>query len=181
VKHVIYLHGFPSSPASSKAQRFKAECSLRGMSFSCPDLNPPASEAPTVKHMLEQARAAIGASRGPVMLVGSSLGGFIAVHAAAQDKTGRIERLALLAPAVDFAADGSGLMEDAARYDASNLQIRQPIHIFQGRLDDTVLPETVAAWAEGRPNVDLYWYDDGHQLANSVDDILSVSISRFAS
>jgi pimeloyl-ACP methyl ester carboxylesterase len=181
VKHVVYLHGFPSSPASSKAQRFKAECARRGVSFSCPDLNPPASEAPTVRRMLEQARAAIGASGGPVMLVGSSLGGFIAVHAAAQDKTGRIERLALLAPAVDFAACGSSTMEDAAQYDAFNLQLRLPIDIFQGRQDDTVLPETVAAWAEGRPNVDLHWYDDGHQLAGSVDDILAVSISRFAS
>ena len=73
------------------------------------------------------------------------------------------------------------LYEDAAQYDAFALTLTQPVHIFQGRRDDTVLPETVAAWAKGRPNVDFHWYDDGHQLADSVDDIVSVSISRFAS
>jgi pimeloyl-ACP methyl ester carboxylesterase len=214
LKHVVYLHGFASSPASGKAQRFRRECEARGMSFACPDLNLPSFETLTATRMLAQAREAIEATKeGPVMLVGSSLGGFVAVHAAAQDTTGRIERLALMAPAFDFGGnrlrqlgehgieqwrqEGSleffhyahnqprrvwfKLYEDAAQYDAFQLRLSQPIHIFQGRLDDTVLPETVAVWAEGRPNVDLHWYDDGHQLADSIDDILSVSISRFAS
>jgi pimeloyl-ACP methyl ester carboxylesterase len=214
VRHVVYLHGFASSPASGKAQRFKRECDARGMSFACPDLNLPSFETLTVTRMLDQTREAIeAAGEGPVMLVGSSLGGFVAAHAAARDKTGRVERLALMAPAFDFGGNrlrqlgpagidewrtaGSieffhyadsrprrvwfTLYEDAAQYDAFNLQIRQPVHIFQGRNDDTVLPATVAAWAEGRPNVDLHWYDDGHQLADSVEDIVAVSISRFAS
>lgn len=213
-KHVVYLHGFASSPASGKAHRFRRECEARGISFTCPDLNLPSFETLTVSRMLEQARAAIeSAGCGPVMLVGSSLGGFVAVHAAAQDKTGRVARLALMAPAFDFGGNrlrqlgGHGvdqwrkdgtleffhyadnkprrvwfqLYEDAAQYDAFTLPLTPPIHIFQGRTDDTVLPETVAAWAAGRPNVDLHWYDDGHQLAESVEDIVAVSISQFAS
>lgn len=214
MKHVVYLHGFASSPDSGKAQRFRRECEARGISFTCPDLNLPSFETLTATRMLDQAREAIEATGdGPVMLVGSSLGGFVAVHAAAEDKTGRIARLALMAPAFDFGGnrlrqlgehgieswrrEGSleffhyahnqprrvwfKLYEDAAQYDAFKLQLSQPIHLFQGRQDDTVLPETVAAWAEGRPNIDLHWYDDGHQLAESIEDIVAVSISQFAS
>ncbi|TAK10532.1 MAG: alpha/beta fold hydrolase [Acidobacteria bacterium] len=213
-RHVVYLHGFASSPASGKAQRFRQECEARGWSFACPDLNLPAFETLTITRMLDQTRDVIDATgEGPVLLVGSSLGGFVAAHAAARDTTGRVARLALMAPAFDFGGnrlrqlgpagvdewrrDGSieffhyadnrprrvwfRLYEDAAQYDAFALRLTQPVHIFQGRRDDTVLPETVAAWASGRPNVDLHWYDDGHQLAESVEDILSVSISRFAS
>src|SRR5690606_10792817 len=39
---------------------------------------------------------------GPVALIGSSLGAFVAVHAAAADAGRRIDRLVLLAPALDF-------------------------------------------------------------------------------
>ena len=213
-RHVVYLHGFASSPESGKAQRFKQECEARGISFTCPDLNLPSFETLTGTRMLAQAREAIEATGdGPVMLVGSSLGGFIAAHAAAHDTTGRVVRLALMAPAFDFGGnrlrqlgehgvdkwrkEGTleffhyahnqprkvwfKLYEDAAQYDAFGLTLTQPIDIFQGRQDDTVLPATVAAWAEGRPNVELHWYDDGHQLADSIEDIVAVSISQFAS
>jgi pimeloyl-ACP methyl ester carboxylesterase len=103
VRHVVYLHGFASSPASSKASRFEAELSRWGVGFSCPDLNQPAFETLTVSRMLGQARAAIeGAGPGPVALVGSSLGAFVAVHAGDRDRTGAVDRLVLLAPAFDF-------------------------------------------------------------------------------
>ena len=83
IAHAVYLHGFASSPASSKAGRFGRELEARGVGFSCPDLNQPAFETLTVTRMLEQARAAIvAAPRGPVALIGSSHGAFVALHAA---------------------------------------------------------------------------------------------------
>ncbi len=202
---MVYLHGFASSPASGKAQRFAKECAARGIGFSCPDLNDPSFETLTVTRMLEQTKAAIAAGApGPVTLVGSSLGAFVAVHAAALDTSGRVSRLVLMAPAFDFGgnrlrqlgehgieqwrAEGSleffpyahhqprrvwfKLYEDAAQYDAFGLRLTQPIQIFQGCHDDTVLPSTVSAWAEGRPNVELTWLDDGHQLAESVEIVV---------
>ncbi len=103
IAHVIYLHGFASSPDSSKAQRFGRELTARGVGFTCPDLNEPAFETLTTSRMLAQTADAIDAtSGGPIALVGSSLGAFVAVHAAARDTTGRIDRLVLLAPALDF-------------------------------------------------------------------------------
>jgi pimeloyl-ACP methyl ester carboxylesterase len=102
IGHVIYLHGFASSPASSKATRFGRELKDRGIPFDCPDLNEPAFETLTVTRMLEQTRAAIESAAAPVALVGSSLGAFVALHAAALDRTGKVDRLVLLAPALDF-------------------------------------------------------------------------------
>jgi pimeloyl-ACP methyl ester carboxylesterase len=100
---VVYLHGFTSSPASSKAQRFKRELAERGVGFSCPDFNLPDFESLTVTRMLrETARAIAAASEGPIALVGSSLGAFVAVHAAEAAPDARVDRLILLAPALDF-------------------------------------------------------------------------------
>jgi len=103
VRHVIYLHGFSSSPSSSKARRFETELTNRGVGFQCPDFNEPDFESLTTTRMLRQTSEALArVKKGPVALIGSSLGGFVAVHAAAADATGLIDRLILLAPAFDF-------------------------------------------------------------------------------
>jgi pimeloyl-ACP methyl ester carboxylesterase len=101
--HVVYLHGFASSPASSKAQRFEKELASHGIGFSCPDLNQPAFETLTVTRMLADTRRALDAAPGrPVAVIGSSLGAFVAVHAAEAPWGRDIDRLILLAPALDF-------------------------------------------------------------------------------
>jgi pimeloyl-ACP methyl ester carboxylesterase len=103
VGHVIYLHGFASSPDSGKAHRFREELARRGVGSSCPDFNRPEFETLTVTRMLQQtADELVKADGDPVALVGSSLGAFVALHAAARDGTARIDRLILLAPALDF-------------------------------------------------------------------------------
>lgn len=102
VRHVIYLHGFASSPASSKAQRFGRELAALGVGFSCPDLNEPAFETLTVTRMLEATAREVQRAQAPVALVGSSLGAFVALHAADLDTTGKVVRMVLMAPAFDF-------------------------------------------------------------------------------
>src|SRR3989304_906819 len=98
----IYLHGFASSPAPAKATRFGRELRARGIPFACPDFNEPAFETLTATRMLEQTDAAIAAATAPVALIGSSLGAFVAVHAADRDRGRTVDRLVLLAPALDF-------------------------------------------------------------------------------
>ena len=103
IGHAIYLHGFASSPASSKATAFARELASLGVGFTCPDFNEPAFETLTVTRMIAQTLAAVEAAEsGPVALIGSSLGAYVAVHAAAADARRRVDRLVLLAPALDF-------------------------------------------------------------------------------
>jgi pimeloyl-ACP methyl ester carboxylesterase len=102
---VIYLHGFASSPQSGKAtflaDRYRAE----GIAFDAPDLNLPDFPTLTVTRMLEQTDALLDAADDPVTLIGSSLGAFVAVHAAAKHRD-RVSLLVLMAPALDFSEEG---------------------------------------------------------------------------
>jgi hypothetical protein len=106
--HYFYLHGFASSPESGKADYLRDRLAPLGIQLHAPDFNAPDFSSLTVTRMLEQVRAAMAAlPPGPVGLIGSSLGGFVAIHAAASqaaDAAHPIARLVLLAPAVDFAS-----------------------------------------------------------------------------
>ena len=71
----------------------------------CPDFNEPDFSTLTISRMVEQVAGIVERlTDGPVTLIGSSLGGFVAVQAALSDP-GRIRRLVLLAPALDFSGD----------------------------------------------------------------------------
>lgn len=120
--HVFYLHGFASSAKSTKAGYFAGKLRPYGMTLHTLDFNAPDFSTLTVTRMVEQARAAIAAvPEGPAVLIGSSLGGFVAVLRAGRLKPAvtegptpaadsptpghPIERLVLLAPALDFSGN----------------------------------------------------------------------------
>ena len=108
--HLIYLHGFASSPASSKAQCLADWVSTAGFTLHCPDLNEPDFSTLTVSRMIDQVGRVMAAlDPGPVALIGSSLGAFVALHLADRRQSltddHPIERLVLLAPAFDFGAN----------------------------------------------------------------------------
>lgn len=98
----VYLHGFASSPSSSKATRFGRELAALGVPFACPDLNEPDFSTLTVTRMLQQTAGVTDGASSPVALIGSSLGAFVALHAAAAAGPGKVDRLILMAPALDF-------------------------------------------------------------------------------
>src|SRR6476646_1428868 len=102
---VIFLHGFASSSLSNKATYLGQRLRAKGIEFHAPDLNLPDFTTLTVTRMLEQTQALIASSKTPVTLIGSSLGGFVAVNAAVKWPD-RVEKLVLLAPALDFGDDG---------------------------------------------------------------------------
>ena len=106
--HIFYLHGFASSAKSSKAAFFDARLKERGLALRCPDFNEPDFASLTITRMIEQVGAAISeAGEGRVALIGSSLGGFVAVQAALRWPA-RIERMVLLAPEVELVAAPPG-------------------------------------------------------------------------
>lgn len=115
--HVLYLHGFGSSPQSGKAAFLRERLAPFGITLHAPDFNQPDFTSLTTTRMLGQLREAIGRlPAGPVALYGSSLGGFLAIHAAAAQPAAAahpIARLVLLAPAVDFASGRDGWLTES--------------------------------------------------------------------
>lgn len=110
--HIFYLHGFASSAKSTKARYFESKLAPHDLTLFTPDFNEPDFSTLTITRMIDQTTAAIEAlPEGPVVLVGSSLGGFVAVqtalkHQGLEIRARRpIERLVLLAPALEFGGD----------------------------------------------------------------------------
>jgi uncharacterized protein len=102
---ILYLHGFASSAQSTKATFFASRLADLGVAVQTPDFNHPDFSTLTVRRMIGQVTRAIDAAPGePVTLIGSSLGGFVAIQAALQ-RPGRVVRLILLAPALDLSDD----------------------------------------------------------------------------
>jgi len=98
VTHLLYLHGFRSSPQSTKARKFAAWVAAHrpDLVWWCPQL--PASPAEAMRTVME------GTSTWPadrMAVVGSSLGGFYATAVAER----RGCRAVLLNPGVDPARD----------------------------------------------------------------------------
>jgi pimeloyl-ACP methyl ester carboxylesterase len=108
--NVFYLHGFASSSASAKAGYLADRLGERGIALRCPDFNQPDFAALTLTRMLAQLGAELARLNGrPATLIGSSLGGTLAILAAERFLPS-VERLVLLAPAVMFAKPGHHLL-----------------------------------------------------------------------
>lgn len=106
---IFYLHGFASSSKSTKAGYFADRLREHHVALECPDFNLPDFSTMTMTRMLAQLDAALARAGEPATLIGSSLGGTLAVLAAARFG-GRVNRLVLLAPAVMFAKPGHHLL-----------------------------------------------------------------------
>ena len=109
-RHVFYLHGFASSPKSTKVGYFSERLRRCGVDVRCPDFNQPDFATLTMTRMLEQLGGELAMLDGaPATLFGSSLGGTMAILAADRF-TSQVDRLVLMAPAVMFAKPGHHLL-----------------------------------------------------------------------
>ena len=198
---LIYLHGFASSPGSNKATRFAEAVQRRGVAVEIPDLNEGDFRNLTLSRQLRLVER-LAAGDEPLVIVGSSMGGYVAALYAAREP--RVVALVLLAPAFDFhrrwlerigesmAAEwqrrgwmpvmhyatnqmefiGWSLIEDAGRH-AAFPEVTVPTLLIHGRRDETVDPRGSLRYAAGRPNVELVLLDSDHSLADAADEIVS--------
>lgn len=206
--HVLYLHGFASSPASSKAAFFRQRFEDRGDVIVVPDLNEDDFERLTVRRMRDTALRHLLALPRPRIIVGSSLGGYVAALCAGDAP---VDGLTLLAPAFDPVArwtelaspgaldqwrhDGTAMFQHyaynskmALRYDFFVDAQRHdpwppsgaPTLVLQGVADDTVPVETAREYARRNPRVVLVEIDTGHEMLDALP-ILWAKASAFLS
>jgi hypothetical protein len=213
----VYLHGFASSPSSQKARIYRERFASRGVRLEVPDLNegPGGFRGLTISRMIAAGRAAAARAReaagvgreGPAVVIGSSLGGYVAALLAAREP---VAGLVLLAPAFDFggrieahypfedfrAAEARGYFEvfhygmgapakvgyellvDARRFEPFP-DVKVPVLIFHGKRDESVPISLSEEFAKGRANVRLVALDDDHQLLATTERIWK-EMSEFA-
>jgi uncharacterized protein len=106
---VCYLHGFASSAKSTKARWFGERFAAHGVEVRCPDFNEPDFATLTITRMLDRLGRELERVDDRVVLMGSSLGGTLAILAASK-MPAKVERLVLMAPAVMFAKPGHHLL-----------------------------------------------------------------------
>jgi pimeloyl-ACP methyl ester carboxylesterase len=99
VTRCLYLHGFASGPGSAKGLAFEEAFGRRGVAVERLDLRVPSLAHLRASAMIERVLEAIG-DGGPVVLIGSSLGGLTAARVAARSPA--VQALVLLAPALRF-------------------------------------------------------------------------------
>jgi len=129
----FYLHGFASGPESTKAAYFADRLTEHGIPVHIPDFNEPDFASLTLTRMLDQLAAEIAKTDDDITLIGSSLGGTLAILAGARPLP-RIDRVILLAPAVMFAKPGHHLLPPER---LAEWQARGALPFFHYAYDET--------------------------------------------
>jgi uncharacterized protein len=201
----FYLHGFASSPRSTKAQQLRDRFQSLHLSLEIPDLNQGGFQNLTLTRQIQQVKALI---QEPITLVGSSFGGLTAAWIA--QECDLVDRLVLLAPAFRYldhwlprfdAAQledwRSGdpisiyhygerrslplhyrIVTDLAKYDEAELQKPVPTLILHGIRDETIPIAQSRAYANGRSWVKLIELESDHGLIDREAEIWQ-AISEF--
>jgi len=103
--HIIYVHGFGSTPLSAKAAMLRDRLRDRYASFSVPALDGGDFFHLTIPGIVRRVVAEVAAlpdDGAPLVLIGSSLGGYVAAVLAAGGVVPRAVGLVLIAPAFGF-------------------------------------------------------------------------------
>jgi hypothetical protein len=196
----IYLHGFASSPQSTKARFFQRQLTALQQPLQTPDLNQDDFTHLTLSRQMAQVALDIE-SVASVTLIGSSLGGLTAAWLA--ERYPQVERLVLLAPAFGFLRhwlaqlgpetvnswQTSGYLPvfhpreqralplaydfvtDAQQYPEENLRRPVPTLICHGRRDEVIPLPASERYVQSRPWVSLVPLESDHALTGALDEI----------
>ena len=158
--HCILSHGFESGPDATKVTALAEVAERLGWSCERPDytqfdarhdVSELGDVAARVHRLLSLAQAA--ASRGPLVLAGSSLGAWISGRVSLQVT---VAGLFLMAPPIR--------LDNAHPFDAAHV----PTSIIHGWHDELIPALDVVAWARSR-NARLLLVDDSHRLPMHVE------------
>jgi len=197
---IVYLHGFASSPQSTKARFFAEKFAQAGIPFEAPALDAGDFQNLTVSAQMQVVDAAASQGERPV-LMGSSLGGYLAALYAAKHAHS-VDRLILLAPAFHFLERwrarmstaqlaqwkqqgwapiyhygakaeqrlGYQFLEDAAKFDAVP-DFHQRALILHGTADPTVPYQGSYDFALQHARTRLVPFNAGHELTDVLEDL----------
>ncbi len=195
----LYLHGFASSPQSYKARYMQRKFIELGLTLHVPDLNLNDFTTVTLSEQLAYLDRTYLNNQEQSIVIGSSLGGFLAVQLAARNPS--VQKLILFAPAFGFSQriaqnlgteniskwQESGIREffhyglkrnvnlqfqffvDAQQYSEDNLTRSLPILIFHGIHDEVVPTVLSKEFANQRSQVILKLSDDDHALGKDLE------------
>lgn len=203
---IVYLHGFCSSAKSAKGVFLAERFAEIGVPVTVPELDRGDFRNTTLTQQLGLI-SRLTAESHPDLLIGSSLGGYLAALHAARAPD-RAPLLVLLAPAFDFAnrlghalgeatktwqAQGKheffhyrtrrdealawGFLEDARRYEPFP-DVHTATRILHGRHDESVPAALSEQFARSRSSVDLELLDTDHQMLDKTAEIWS-RVKRF--
>lgn len=199
--HYIYLHGFASSPQSTKALYLRDRFAEFNILLQILDLNQDDFSHLTITRQLQQAREAFPSDDTPITLIGSSLGGLTAAYLAAESP--RVTQLVCLAPAFDFLNhwlpqigeaqlqqwQASGYLSvyhygekrllplhypfvlDAQQYDSTSLKTPVSTLILHGKEDEVIPVRVSEHYASSRDWVQFVSLQSDHGLANVLPDV----------
>ena len=195
----LYLHGFASSPNSYKAQYMQQRFTELGLTLHIPDLNLTDFSTVTLSQQLDYLQSKYFTEGQAIAVIGSSLGGFLAVQLAALSPL--VEKLVLFAPAFGFGervAKAIGVenmanwqqtgvrqfyhyglkrnvnlhyefIADAQSFSEDRLTRSLPILIIHGIHDDVVPSVLSEEFTKGRSQVSLKLVEDDHALGKDLE------------
>lgn len=194
----LYLHGFASGPQSRKAQFFRQKFAAAGIAVEIPALDEDDFEHLTITRQLDLMTRIIAGR--PVVLIGSSMGGYLAALYASRHP--EVNRMLLLAPAFGFGerwnevfgaeqvaewrtrgyADvfhysageprrlASDLLHDSLTHPAYP-PCSQPTLIFHGIQDNVVPISASEHWTRANPQARLIAMNSSHDLLDVLEAI----------
>lgn len=153
--HVIFSHGKESGPAGRKIQCLVDVATAMGLETTSVDYRGCDSAEERVA-LLKETIGRLGMPSEQVVLVGSSMGGYVSTVVASEKP---VAGLFLMAPA---------LWMPAEEYTVRDYQPKTSlIEITHGLNDDVVPFENSVCFARNRQGITLHLVDDGHRLGAS--------------
>ena len=203
--NILYLHGFASGPTSHKGAFFARQFAQIGATVHQPDLNEGDFKGLTLTRQVQTVARMVNELR-PELVIGSSLGGYVAALCASIEP--KTPALMLMAPAFGFARRwrerlgkdafeqwrergvmeiyhygygrpaeiGYQLYEDALWFSDAP-EVEQPALIFHGTRDDVVRPDHSVQYAWGKANVQVELLDSDHGLTDVLDTIWTETVA----